>query len=177
MEAKWGCTGSEHPITLGPSKHTPSLSPLHPPGEPGFGLQMSNYHGLSYALFTPFHLTLFILYLTVCFKSELPFPAKNNLLLNTIVIQRRSGEPLNNSSFYEFLVVIVKCVKCIFPNHVFLEYMISETSLWGHTLAFIIPSRQWTCTRPPRRLTHFICSLELGILHLDSGKGKSKWPN
>lgn len=76
MEAKWGFTGSENPITLGPSKHTPSLS-TSPIRELGFGLQISNYHDLSYILFNPFYLTLFILYLTVCFESELPLPAKN----------------------------------------------------------------------------------------------------
>lgn len=68
---------------------------------------MSNYYGLSYALFIPFDLTLFILYLTVCFKTELAFPSQNNLLLNTVIIQRETFEQW---LFYELDVVILKCV-------------------------------------------------------------------
>lgn len=154
---------------------------------------MSNYHGLSYALFTHFHLTLFILYLTVCFKSELPFPAK------TISVTQHSHNTKDKWRALEqwlflwisgsytrmcYMFLFYFCLnrlgtggkKCL-SWFDFWSMACQSSVLWGHTLAFIIPSCQWTFTGLPSHLMHFICALELAVLHLDSGKGKSAWPN
>lgn len=58
MGATCGHAGSRHPITAGPSTHTPSL--FQPAGEPGFGLQISNYPSLSCALYGPSFFFLFL---------------------------------------------------------------------------------------------------------------------
>lgn len=49
MGATCGHAGSRHPITAGPSTRTPSL--FEPAGEPGVGLQISNYPSLTCALY------------------------------------------------------------------------------------------------------------------------------
>lgn len=58
MGATCGHAGSRHPITAGPSTHTPSLS--EPAGEPGVGLQISNYPSLTCALYGPSSFFLFL---------------------------------------------------------------------------------------------------------------------
>lgn len=58
MGATCGHAGSRHPITAGPSTHTPSF--FQPAGEPGFGLQISNYPSLSCALYGPSFFFFFV---------------------------------------------------------------------------------------------------------------------